>query len=236
MNKFIFDVDGTLTPSRQLINPKFKEFFTQFCIDNDVYLVTGSDYAKTQEQLGDYLLRWPIFVYNCSGNEVWAKGNLVKQKSWTAPAELITILEGWLQSSSFPLRTGQHIETRSGTINFSILGRGATLAERKMYVEWDTANRERETIAYVINSEFSDITASIGGETGLDIYPTGWDKSQILQDFNLREDNLYFFGDKTMPGGNDYPLAKHVKHSYQVRDWRETWERLEYLKEAKRAV
>ena len=26
MNKFVFDVDGTLTPSRQSIDPKFSEF------------------------------------------------------------------------------------------------------------------------------------------------------------------------------------------------------------------
>lgn len=236
MNKFIFDVDGTLTPSRQLIDPKFKEFFTQFCIDNDVYLVTGSDYAKTQEQLGNYLLRWPIFVYNCSGNEKWAKGELVHSREWHPPIELIKILEGWLQSSKFPLRTGNHIESRSGTINFSIVGRGATLGERKLYVEWDTNNRERETIAHIINSELTDITASVGGETGLDIYPTGFDKSQILQDFDLKEDTLYFFGDKTDLGGNDYPLAKKLKHVYQVKNWQETWERLYYLQEAKKAI
>ena len=74
MNKFIFDVDGTLTPSRSKIDPEFKIWFTEFCVNNEVYLVTGSDYVKTQEQLGDYLLRWPVFVYNCSGSDVWAKG------------------------------------------------------------------------------------------------------------------------------------------------------------------
>ena len=235
MNKFIFDVDGTLTPSRGKINEDFRLWFTDFCVNNDVYLVTGSDYAKTQEQIGDYLLRWPIFVYNCSGSDVWAKGERIRTSEWTAPTELYELLYGWLEGSKFPARMGQHIEERPGMINFSVVGRGATLAERKMYVEYDGANRERETIAHQINSEFSDITATVGGETGIDIHPTGADKSQILKDFNLKEDTLYFFGDKTAPGGNDYPLAKHLKHVYQVKGWQETWERLKYLQEAKRA-
>lgn len=235
--KFIFDVDGTLTPSRQQMDPAFKDWFIEFCINNNVYLVTGSDYDKTREQLGDYLLRWPIFVYNCSGNSVWAKGKNIKNRSWTAPKELHELLNGWLQTSAFPLRTGNHIEERTGTVNFSVVGRGATLAERRMYIEHDNINRERETVAYQINSEFPDITATVGGETGIDIYPTGWDKSQILTDFDA-SDKIYFFGDKIEPGGNDWSLATALgnKRCYNVKDWRETWERLSYLQEAKTAV
>lgn len=233
MNNFIFDVDGTLTPSRQPIDPEFKEWFTDFCVNNDVFLITGSDYAKTQEQLGDYLLRWPIFVYNCSGSEVWAKGECVRAKEWTAPAALYQTLHGWLQCSKFPFRTGMHIEERSGMINFSIIGRSADRAQRAEYIEYDTLNRERESIAFMISNEFDGITATVGGETGIDIHPTGWDKSQILENFNLTKEKLYFFGDKTGPGGNDYPLAKKITHSYQVNDWRDTWERLKYLQEAK---
>lgn len=234
--KFIFDVDGTLTPSRSKIDPEFKNWFLEFCVSNDVYLVTGSDHAKTVEQLGEHLCRWPIYIYNCSGNEVWAKGSLVKSKHWDAPAELYDFLNGWLAASKFPARTGNHIEERTGSLNFSVVGRNATLGERKLYREWDEENRERESIAFQINSMFENITATIGGETGIDIHPTGWDKSQVLQDFDLVKDRIFFFGDKTMPGGNDYPLAKQLKTAYQVKDWKETWETLCFLKESKIAL
>ena len=40
-----------------------------------------------------------------------------------------------LEESSFPLRTGLHIEERSGMVNFSIVGLNATLGERKLYVQ-----------------------------------------------------------------------------------------------------
>lgn len=236
MNKFIFDVDGTLTPSRQRIDTKFKEWFIDFCKDNDVYLVTGSDYPKTLEQVGEEVCMSVKRIYNCSGSDIWEQGVNVRQNVWNAPKELYDLMYGWLQASPFPARMGQHIEERPGMINFSIVGRGATLGERKMYVEYDVPNRERESIAHQINTEFEGITATIGGETGIDIAPTGWDKSQILVDFS-KEDKIYFFGDKTAPGGNDYPIAKLLgKQAFQVKDWRDTWERLQYFQEAKVAA
>lgn len=237
MNKFIFDVDGTLTPSRQVIDPEFKEFFKTFIQDNKVWLVTGSDYAKTVEQLGEDICESVVTVYNCSGNDVWFKGKRVNSKPFTAPKELYDYMYGWLQTSSFPLRTGNHIEERMGTINFSIIGRNATLLERKMYIKHDLENRERESIAFQINLDFPNITATVGGETGVDIYRKGGDKSQILDDFN-KNDDIYFFGDKIEQGGNDWPLAAKLNHKkcYNVKNWHDTWERLSYLQEAKIAA
>ena len=71
MDKFIFDVDGTLTPSRQEIDMDFAVFFTDFCAENDVYLVTGSDREKTIEQVGEEIYSLADRVYNCSGSDVW---------------------------------------------------------------------------------------------------------------------------------------------------------------------
>ena len=237
MNKFIFDVDGTLTPSRQKIDPEFKEFFKAFIASNKVFLVTGSDYAKTVEQLGADITENVVTVYNCSGNDVWYRGKRVNSKPFEAPKELYDFMHGWLQTSSFPLRTGNHIEERVGTINFSIVGRNCTLEERKMYVKHDLENRERESIAFQINLDFPNITATVGGETGIDIYRTGGDKSQILDDFN-KNDIIYFFGDKMDPGGNDWPLAAKLNHQrcYNVKNWRDTMERLHYFQEAKIAA
>lgn len=237
MNKFIFDVDGTLTPSRQVIDPEFKDFFKTFILENKVWLVTGSDYAKTVEQLGADICESVVTVYNCSGNDTYFKGKRVNCKKFEAPNELYDLMHGWLQTSSFPIRTGNHIEERMGTINFSIVGRNCTLKERKLYVKHDLENRERESIAYQINLEFPNITATVGGETGIDIYRKGGDKSQILEDFN-KNDKIFFFGDRMEPGGNDYPLAAKLdeKRCYNVKGWRDTWERLYYFKEAKLAV
>jgi phosphomannomutase len=229
-NKFIFDVDGTLTPSQGIIDKDFEQWFTEFCISNDVYIVSGSDYTKTQKQLGNNILSRVIYVFSCSGNEVWSNGKRIEYNEWKLPEDARKWLTDKLSESSFPFRTGTHIEERTGTVNFSIIGQGTTLKERMMYIEWDRSTDERNKIALEFNHYFKDIEARVGGELGLDIYPRSKDKSQILKYFNS-DDKLFFFGDCCTAGGNDYPLAKKIKNSFQVKNWRDTWERLEYLSE-----
>jgi phosphomannomutase len=228
MNKFIFDVDGTLTPSRGKMDEKFSQFFFDFCTLHDVYLVTGSDKPKTVEQIGNVIYGMAKRVYNCSGSEVWEANKSVRSSNWNMPRDQLSWLEEKLEESRFVLRTGQHVEQRNGMVNFSIVGRGATMSERKMYVEYDQENNERQTIADLFEHRFSNMQATVGGETGIDIAPKGADKSQIIKDFD-EKDNLYFFGDAIFPGGNDWSIANAIVDQnrgtfYKVTDWRETWE------------
>ena len=121
MHKFIFDVDGTLTPSRGKIDDDFKKFFVEFCKNNNVYLVTGSDKPKTVEQIGDELYSMAKRVYNCSGSEVWVGDRQIKTNDWKIPYHVRTWLKDKLEESNFPLRTGLHIEERVGMINFILI-------------------------------------------------------------------------------------------------------------------
>ena len=225
---FLFDVDGTLTPSRQKIDKEFSKFFSNFCKTNNVYLVTGSDRDKTIEQLGKTLYNKVKRVYNCSGNSVWEKNKNVHTSEWTCPFVLSSYLELELNASKFKIRTGKHIEERPGCINFSILGRGKdNMKYRSEYVAWDKKVEERDKLAQNIRRLFPNLCITVGGETGLDISPKGHDKSQILQDFETH-DTITFFGDKTFVGGNDHSIAyaiikKELGKVHQVNDYNETW-------------
>ena len=230
MNKFIFDVDGTLTPSRGIINTHFKMFFNTFCLDNDVYLVTGSDKPKTVEQIGEETYILCKRVYQCSGSDVWDGDTNILKSGWTLPDLARTFLISCEYESPFSLRTGNHIEQRSGMVNFSVVGRNATTEERAKYVKYDTVKNERINIASAFNIMFPDLQATVGGDTGIDIAPRGADKSQILRDFK-EDDTIHFYGDAMFEGGNDLPLAYALKDfqlgfSHQVRDWEHTWEKL----------
>ena len=55
MKKYIFDVDGTSTPSRQVIESDFLSYLLAFASNCQMYIVTGSDIDKTIEHLGDVL-------------------------------------------------------------------------------------------------------------------------------------------------------------------------------------
>jgi len=155
MRKYIFDVDGTLTPSRSRIDESFEPWFLDFCTRNEVYIVTGSDYKKTQEQLGDGILHQAVRVYACSGNDMWIDGRRRSTSVWQAKEDLLSTLELFLSISKFIIRTGKHIEHRPGTLNFSVVGRNASKSDRKAYVEWDEKTKEREKFAKKLNTLFS---------------------------------------------------------------------------------
>jgi len=232
LKKFIFDVDGTLTPSRQQMDFEFMCFMIKFCCTYDVYLVTGSDRAKTVEQVGLDVYNRSIRVYNCSGADVYEKDVNVYKSDWNISDEVKKFLRDELDFSQFPIRCGNHIEERPGGINFSILGRGegVNLADREEYVKWDRNTGERILIADRLKNQFPDLNVQIGGQTGLDISDS--DKSQILRDFNS-EDELVFFGDMMKEGQNDYPLAVAVDKvggtNYTVNSWQETYKKLKNL-------
>ena len=228
MKNFIFDVDGTLTESRQQIDLSFEVYMIKFCCKYDVYLVTGSDRAKTVEQVGLDIYNRSKRVYNCSGADVYEKDNNVFKSDWKPSRKLINFLSDELDFSTFPHKTGNHIEHRPGGINFSILGRGEdSMKYRKEYVKWDINTTERILMSDRIKSEFPDLNIQIGGQTGLDISDS--DKSQILRDF-IPEDELVFFGDMMKEGQNDYPLAQAVDKlggtNYSVNGWQDTYRKL----------
>jgi hydroxymethylpyrimidine pyrophosphatase-like HAD family hydrolase len=124
------------------------------------------------------------------------------------------------------IRNGNHIETRPGGVNFTILGRAEDpFIGRDKYVKWDRQTNERQDIAERIRNQFPNLTVAVGGQTGLDIGPKGADKSQILRDFTTG-DELYFFGDMMDEGGNDHSLGEAVKKmggfTYNVDSFKDT--------------
>ena len=224
MKKFIFDVDGTLTPSRQKIDIHFLISFSEFVSNNEVYLVTGSDRKKTIEQVTHPLYDSCKRVYNCSGADVYEQDKNVYRDDWELPEDVERFLNDELDYSSFPLRNGNHIERRPGGVNFSILGRDKDpFLGREEYIKWNERTNERADIADRLRSAFPGLSVALGGQTGLDI--AKGDKSQILRDFSM-EDEIHFFGDMMKEGENDYPLGKAVKerdgYIYHVKDWKDT--------------
>ena len=217
---FAFDVDGTLTPSRQRIDAEFAKWFLTFAKENTVYLVSGSDYAKTLEQLGTEICEGVAGVYSCAGNALYVKGHQVYANSFDLTVDELQFLENLLELSAYPERTGQHIEMRLGLCNFSIVGRGANIEQRKAYVRYDTAINERNNLAELITFRFPRLEATVAGETGIDIYLKGKDKSQIANDIKP----FVFFGDKTEPGGNDHAISLVADKCHTVTSWEETFD------------
>src|SRR5690606_18395833 len=78
-------------------------------------------------------------------------------------------------------------------------------------------HKVREKFVQSLSDEFSDLNLryAIGGQISFDVFPQGWDKTFCLQFVGVdisngipstKYDQIYFFGDKTHPGGNDFEI------------------------------
>lgn len=235
---YIFDVDGTLTPSRLPMTQDFSIFFSLWSMDNPFYLVTGSDIDKTKEQVPWYILERAQAVFTCCGNEMWRDDELIYDNKFKVTKKLNKLLGTILSNSIYPHRYGNHIEDRGSMVNFSIVGRDCTQEQRDEYFKYDNEKGERKIIANVIKEKFPDLDAVIGGQISIDIYPKGNDKSQILdiieQERLVQPDEYIFIGDGIDNKGNDYPLAKLMEETnnckyFQTEGPEQTMEILQWL-------
>ena len=247
MNRiFIFDVDGTLTPSRLPMTEDFTMFFSLWSMDNPFYLVTGSDINKTKEQVPWYIFERAQAVFTCCGNEMWIGEEQKYRKEFKPSEKLIKYLELELKYSPYKEQCGNHIEDRETMLNFSIVGRDCTQEQRDEYFKYDNEKGERKRISEAIKRQFPDLDAVIGGQISIDIYPKGRDKSQVLEHIHSHINldshtktlsNTYkyiFIGDGIENKGNDYALAElmdSVKNCkwYQTEGYQQTQKILEKL-------
>ena len=83
---FIFDVDGTLTPSRGKMDGELcnGSIFVHIIM---YILVTGSDKLKTIEQIGSVIFGMCQKSYNCSGNDVYQHGVNIHKSEWKLSQE-----------------------------------------------------------------------------------------------------------------------------------------------------
>ena len=242
-NIYIFDVDGTLTPSRLPMTKEFQKFFLKWIQNNKFYLVTGSDLPKLQEQMCFYDIDAER-IFTCCGNQMWkpdpsivnVSAELIYDNKFEVSKKLKKLLGTILSNSSYPHRYGNHIEDRGSMVNFSIVGRDCTQEQREEYYRWDKEKGERKIIAQAIKEKFPDLDAVIGGQISIDIYPKGNDKSQVLKHIEKRhsESKIIFIGDGIENGGNDYPLAELMNNLegcdwYHTKGWEHTKEILENL-------
>tara|TARA_R100000458_G_C8216203_1_gene202085 strand:- start:35 stop:775 length:741 start_codon:yes stop_codon:yes gene_type:complete len=214
---YIFDVDGTLTKSRQKMTENFAKFFDGWSNKNKYYLVTGSDLPKLKEQIPIAYVDRAQGIFTCCGNQFYTNKDynlkLEYENRFNPPEDLIDYLKEQLEDSNYSVRTGNHIENRGSMINFSVIGRDCNYEQRLDYYDWDKKNNERKKIVKGIEFGWPELDAVIGGQISIDIYPKGNDKSQVLKHIEEIEnfycpDEYIFIGDKMREGGNDYPLAK----------------------------
>ena len=212
----LFDVDGTLTPSRLQIGQPMRDTLQKLKDKGvTVGIVGGSDLPKQEEQLGgrEFIFSTFDYVFSENGLDAYYKGeNFHKQKmiDFMGEEQFQDFINDCLAIQSqikVPKKRGTFIETRNGMVNVCPVGRSCSQAEREEFFEFDKEHGVRKMICEKLEDKWgNNLKASIGGQISIDVFPHGWDKTYCLQFVEDKFDKIYFFGDKTAEGGNDYEI------------------------------
>ncbi len=226
----LFDMDGTLTPARKPIS---EEMISALCALGgycDIGIVTGSGMNYIDNQLSSLLDILRAQLFPCNGTQIWWKswreGGFKKQYEAKMIDEIgeekfKKIVKLLLSEHSrligrypeMPL-AGNFIDNRGSMINFCPAGRGCDNDQRKKFVEIDAEKRIRKDSFDVLKMLFSKynigVDIALGGNTSIDIFPYGWDKTYVLSHLGDYE-TISFVGDRCDDGGNDKALYNALK-------------------------
>ena len=215
---FLFDVDGTLTVPRQHIEKDMKHFLTELRKKYTVGIVGGSDLSKQREQLGDDLLDEFDYIFSENGLVAYENGKKIGEYSIKDKVsekdlnQFISFCLKYIGNLDLEVKRGTFIEFRNGMINISPVGRNCNREERLEFAKLDQKYEIRKKMIDELKKNFAHLNLkySIGGQISIDVFPQGFDKTfalRYLQNKNYKK--IYFFGDNTNEGGNDYEIFKH---------------------------
>jgi len=234
----LFDVDGTLTQSRLSIEEPMKNMIYKLKeLDNvDIGIVGGSNLVKQKEQLGDDILALFDWTFSENGLMAFKDGKLFHETSIKdflgepKIGELINTVLEHFSKIELPVKRGTFIEFRNGMINICPVGRSCSQKEREQFFELDQKEGIRKKIVIHLKEKLShlNLSYSIGGQISIDVFPKGWDKTYCLQFVDDGYKDIYFFGDKTTEGGNDYEIYSHSRtKSFSVKEPSDTLKHLD---------
>lgn len=232
----LFDVDGTLTPSRQAITEPIDDILQKLRIKYTIGLVGGSDLTKISEQTLPPNLQQsktdPIPICLDRFDYVFSENGLVAYKGYTLLKKtsiseylgedkiqrIINFCLKYMSNLVLPVKRGNFVEFRTGMINVCPVGRSCNQKQRDEFSKLDSKLSIRVKFIDALKKEFGpesedpiELTYSIGGQISIDIFPKGWDKTYCLNLIDGIHQEIHFFGDRTNPGGNDHEIFSDLR-------------------------
>jgi len=226
----VFDLDGTLTESKQRMSAEMGELLSQLLTRIPVAIMSGGSWKQFQNQflpnfsLENNLDRLYLFPENAALCFVHRSGAWHPQydNSFSAAekARIMQALKESLAEVKFakPARLwGEQIEDRGAEITFSALGQEAPLEEKEAY---DPTKEKRMPLANALKKRLPDLQIGVNAATSIDITPHGIDKAygvkRLVGLTGIPPSDMLYVGDALEEGGNDAAVIKTGIPTHQV--------------------
>jgi len=220
----VFDMDGTLTPSKAPMKPDVGKLLARLLKEKPVAVIGGGKYELFQWQFlkrikfrGNALKNLYLFPTSSTSfyRHIGGKWRRIyahtlsraEKKKIKDAFEVVFQRVGYVQ----PKRLyGEVIEDRGTQITFSALGQKAPIFLKEA---WNKKyGRLRSRMARLLQKKLRQFNVRVGGLTSIDVTERGIDKAygirQIEKHLGIPRRDMLFVGDAIFPGGNDYAVVK----------------------------
>ncbi len=238
MKKVIaFDLDDTLAVTKSPISNRMSGLLNKLLAKYQVCIISGGKYEQFITQVVDRLgadnqLLGNLHLMPTCGtryyryqNGAWkleyAEDLSLEQKSQIRLALESSAKEiGLWEEKPY----GEIIEDRLSQITYSALGQQAPAELKYRWAKEHEA--DKQILRQKIADKLPDLEVRLGGTTSVDVTRPGIDKSygmkKLMTTLGIAKDEILFFGDKLMEGGNDYPVKAMGIDSIAVEGWETT--------------
>ena len=231
---FVFDLDGTLAPSKSTVDQEMSTLLGQLLTKAKVAIISGGAWTQFEKQVLSQLpataIRERLFILPTCGTQFYTYDGGWKKlyaEDFTAAEKekIITALNKAMEDAGYkPAQTwGDLIEDRGSQITFSGLGQQAPLDAKE---KWDPDFKKRQAMKVLLDKALPEFSVHLGGTTSIDVTKPGIDKAygiRKLRDIlHIPIEAMLFMGDAIFPGGNDYPAKEAGAQPIPVRDPEET--------------
>ncbi len=239
----VFDLDGTLAPTKSTIDLEMSDLLEKLLKAKKVAVIGGGKFELFQEQLLNGLkaptnLLKNMFLFPTTATtfykfeDGWKKvysHDLTQQevKRIIAAFEEIIAKIGYKPEKTY----GIIIEDRGTQVTWSALGQDVVKILGDKGVELKNKWKEENTplkleIAKYVQEKLPDLEVHAAGYTSIDVTKKGIDKAyglkQMEDHLKTKIKDMLFVGDAIFPGGNDYAVTKTPIDYIQVKGPEET--------------
>jgi len=240
----VFDLDGTLTPSKSIMDTEMSELVRELISKKKVAVIGGGKLELFKHQFLNELKAPTNLLANLYLFPTTATTFLRYNKGWKrvyshtlTKAEIASIRSafkhvfaeiGYVKPK---ITYGKVIENRGTQVTWSALGQDLVKVLGPKGI--DIKNKWRDehmplklTIARGLQKRLPNLEVLAAGHTSIDITKKGIDKSyglkQIEKYLKIKIGKMLFIGDAIFPGGNDYAITKTAVDYVQVKSPEDT--------------
>ena len=237
-----FDIDQTLNIAKTPINDEIAELLVKCLTHFEICPISGQKFDQFMVQIVNRLpnptpeLLNHLHLFVAQGTQYYrfdlSKKDWIQVYNYPLTDEQVAKITNTIETSAKELGFWEEdklqpgdeiIENRLSQVTFSALGQKAGTDEK---YAWDPDCKKREAICARAKELAPEFEYEIGGTTSINAITPGMNKvfgmTHLLEELNVKKEDILYFGDMTQPGGNDYPVVQMGIDTITVRNHEDT--------------